>query len=790
MRFKYKMPPIVCETFEIRLQGLVQGVGFRPFVYQLATDWGLKGTVSNGPEGVRVLVNTNKPTAESFLENILQNAPPLSQVVRTRINLVPFQNFDSFEISESEVSDSFSLLLPPDFSVCRQCLNELHDPANRRYRYPFITCTRCGPRYSIITALPYDRPQTSMAGFRQCASCQCEYQNPSERRFFAQTNSCESCGPRLNWYKYERKGFREISKLYDARWILPRVKWALEQGKIVAVKGIGGYLLLCDATNPEAVETLRRRKHRPTKPFAVLYPSLGILQKEVVLRDAETQALLSEVAPIVLAERLAECQVARNVAPSLAQIGVMLPYTPLLELIAHDFGKPLVATSGNVSGNPIVFEDEKALADFGGVADYVLGNNRPILIPQDDSVVRFSPKHQHKIIVRRSRGMSLHLLEAPQNVEFRLAMGASMKATFAVNTPDYLYVSQYLGDLESYETQQNYEQVLSHFLRLLNPSKKNLFEGITQICYDAHEGYFSTQMAQQIAHKYQIPSRKVQHHLAHLAAVLSENQLLENRKPTLGVVWDGTGYGTDGQIWGGEFFVLNNSHQTLAQQLQQPPQRLHFDYFEALLGDKMPREPRLSALSFCKGVVDSKSLLQAKFNPTEWQLYTKLLQNNFLKTSSLGRIFDAVASLLGLIDKATYEGEAALLLENLATRYFKKNSGYDFKEWYLQDAEFVSTIPTSQLADEITKDLLAGLPNDRIAAKFHVTLAKMIEKIAMQHQVRQIAFSGGVFQNVLLVDLIIGHLSRNFTLYFHQSLSPNDECIAYGQMVLGSLNEK
>ncbi len=772
-------------TFEIMLNGLVQGVGFRPFVYQLANKWGLKGSVSNGAAGLVIRFNADLTTVSRFREALLHEAPALAQITQHTLQKIKPIHFESFDIVESETAERFSLLLPPDFALCNNCRQQLHEPANRRYRYPFITCTHCGPRYSIITALPYDRPYTSMAAFEQCVPCWQEYNNPADRRFYAQTNSCGNCGPQLGWYKTDRNRSVQFSFLNDSRWILPRVKWALEMGKILAIKGIGGYLLLCDATNGQAVETLRRRKYRPQKPFAVLYPMLETLQMEVALDEVEINALQSVAAPIVLAERRDACRVAQNVAPQLPLLGVMLPYTPLLDLIANDFGRPLVATSGNISGNPIVYEDEKALTELASVADYILTNNRPIAVPQDDSVLRFTPKHQQPIVIRRSRGLPLHVPKGYQNSDFCVATGASMKSAFAINTADYLYVSQYLGDLESYETQQNFEQVLAHFLRLQNPDFSPVFGEIKALFCDAHEGYFSTQLAVEVGQRWQIPIHKIQHHQAHLAAVLAENDLLNSTRPLLGVVWDGTGYGSDGQIWGGEFYPFNFSEQPLSEQLRELPHRLHFEYFDAMLGDKMPREPRLSALSFCKGVVGSDAVLQPKFSPAEWGLYQKILSKNSLKTSSVGRIFDAVASVLGLMDKATYEGEAALLLETMAATYFAQY-GYSFSEYYLENTDITSTIPTRKLAEGIVTDLQQGHPADRIAAKFHFSLVKIVETIARQQGSGRLAFSGGVFQNGVLVDLLIEHLSPHFQLYFHRQLPPNDENIAYGQIVLGS----
>ena len=777
------------QTFQIKLSGLVQGVGFRPYVYQLATKWGIRGTVSNGADGVIICYTTDKATAQLFYEAVIAQAPALSHITHNSLCELSLTAFDSFQIIESEASGRFSLLLPPDFTLCAYCRQELHDPHSLRFHYPFTTCTYCGPRYSIITALPFDRPHTTMLAFQQCETCLSEYTDPTDRRLHAQTNSCSDCGPKLGWYKSDGKTALQLSVLRDSNWILTRAKWALEAGKILAVKGIGGYLLLCDATDSQAVERLRLRKHRPTKPFAVLFPSLEILQEEVWISEEEVKELQNAASPIILVDQRPSCQVVEAVAPGLSLLGVMLPYAPLLELIARDFGKPLVATSGNVSGNPIVYEDRKAISDLASIADNILTHNRPIVVPQDDSVIRYSPKNHQKITLRRSRGLPLHLPKPFHYSKEMLALGASMKATFALNTPDYLYVSQYLGDSESYETQENYKQAVSHFLRLQSPSLTDPMTQISAIFCDVHERYFSTQWAVELGKSYGIPVHKIQHHQAHLAAVLAENNLLDIMEPLLGVIWDGTGYGHDGQIWGGEFYVFSEENSPISNQLLQQPARLHFAYFDALLSDKMPREPRLSAMSICRGVTSSEHVVQPKFTSIEWSLYQKVLTNNNLKTSSVGRIFDAVASLVGGIDKVNYEGEAALYLEELALGYFKKY-GYTLSDWYLKDIEFHGTIPTRQLAAELVTDLVIGELPDRMAAKFHVSLVKIIEKIAKQHSIKRLAFSGGVFQNSVLVDLLLEYLGREFMLYFHRQLSPNDENISYGQMVLGSLMMK
>lgn len=752
-------------TYLISLNGLVQGIGFRPFVYQLASKFGIEGQINNGSEGVKIWFNESEETAQNFYQRILSDAPKLSKIVHSNLQVIDYQYFSNFKIIESDATDKISLFLTPDFATCNDCNKELRDSQNRRFRYPFITCSHCGPRYSIINKLPYDRRLTTMQKFEMCEVCQAEYQNPTNRRFYAQTNACPTCGPQLKWHKIADGIVLKNTELNDYRWILSRIKWALESGKILAIKGIGGYLLICDATNEASVKTLRKRKHRPTKPFAVMYPNLELAQKDVFVSEKEAGALKSVVAPIVLLKQRKKTpsSIANSINPNLSFLGVMLPYSPLFEIITHDFVKPIVATSGNISGNPIIYEDEKALADLSQIADFIVTNNREIVVPQDDSVIRFTEKYGQKIVIRRGRGELLNLSKSDVKEENLLSFGASLKSTFSLQTTDNLYVSHYLGDLESYETQENFQKNLNHFFETFNFSLDNV-----KLFCDSHKGYFSTQLAKVFAEKYKIPLQKIQHHEAHFAAVLAENGILKNRNSVLGVIWDGTGYGTDGNIWGGEFFL---NHQ-----------RFHFEYFDAILGDKMPREPRISLFCLMHDLAEFKEIIKSKFTEQEWKIYQKILLNNTLKTSSVGRIFDGVASLLNLTEKQTFEGESALQVEELAGNYFQEN-GYDFPETYLPIS--FKNVPTKLIISGIVDDLQQQKSKEFIAAKFHFSLVKSVEIIAQKLNIKQIALSGGVFQNSVLVDLMIHHLSKKFELFFHKKLSPNDENISFGQLILG-----
>ncbi len=562
-------------TFHIHIGGQVQGVGFRPYVFRLAETFLLRGTVCNASNGVHIELTADEMLAHNFFQKLLENAPILSRITHSHIETVKDKFFDSFEIIHSDEGTKANLLVTPDFALCDDCRKELKNPHNHRFHYPFITCTNCGSRYSIIKKLPYDR------------------------RYYSQTNTCSIDGVTLSHPVLE-------------------VITAINEGKIIALKGIGGYLLLCDATNPEVLKTLRKRKHRPTKPFALMYPSLEMLENDVVLRGYEKEMLQSPQAPIVLLNIKNEIEsgvVLDLIAPKLSQLGVMLPYTPLFELITEGVGKP-----------------------------------------------------------------------------------------------------QY-------------------------------------IITDKHPDYFSTQLGERLSKEWNIPLRKVQHHKAHFAAVMAENGLLDAEEPILGVIWDGTGLGDDGNIWGGEFFKYEKGDYLRCY---------YFDYFPLILGDKMPREPRISALSLAYDVMGSDEFLNKKFSNTEGVLYRKMLiQEDVLQTSSVGRLFDGVTSLLGLADKVSYEGEAAMLLEECAKPFFRKN-GLDFSESYVSEGTSYYRIPTKTLIQNIVFDLKKGKEKDLIAAKFHVSLVHIIKKVAQNVGCQKLAFSGGVFQNSLLVDLIIHHLDKKF----------------------------
>ena len=743
-------------TWHIALNGIVQGVGFRPYVYRLAHELGLKGQVSNGADGLHVYFNASKQLATRFYQKMISNAPAMADIRQDTLEPVDLIGFDDFSIAKSDSSAPSEVLITPDFGICKDCLRELFNAEDRRYRYPFITCTCCGPRYSIMTGLPYDRHQTTMAAFEMCDSCQKEYDDPGGRRYYSQTNSCKTCGVQMDWYAANGQ---QIS--CEQSEIPERAAQSLKAGEIVAVKGIGGYLLLCDATNQRAIQTLRARKKRPSKPLAVLCANLEMADSLALLTEPERKELEASYGPIVLSEIRPDSkgQIDLNgIAPGLGHVGLMLPYAPLLALISSDFGKPLIATSGNVSGSPIIHRDEEALSAFWGIADKILTHNRDIRMPQDDSVVRFTKVSGKRIIIRRSRGLA-PVLKKNYGQMPQLAVGAQMKGTFAMQTTVNTFLSQYLGDLDHYDTQQNFKNSLGFF--------ENLFKNNPdRVVSDLHPHFFTTQQAVSKARELEVEHVPMQHHLAHFRAVLAENELSDSVEKILGVIWDGTGLGEDGNIWGSEFFLSEGMKRVGS-----------LKPFPHILGDKMSLEPRISALCLSNG----NEVLKTKFTQTEWRIWNKLKNQANLWSTSMGRLFDAVACLCELKDVQSFEGEAAMWLEAAATRFFDEQS-YAFELSYEVSIIGIGQLHTGDLVDQIINDKLQGTGPDEMAAKFHNTLVLFIEQIAERESVKSMAFSGGVFQNALLTDLIEIRLSQKYNLYFHQELSPGDENVSFGQL--------
>ncbi len=749
------------QTYHIHIKGIVQGVGFRPFVYQLAVQKQLTGWVNNTTDGVHIEINADENAAQLFLKEILNHLPPLAVVTDYSIKKVVNQHFNGFKIIKSESNATTNVLVTPDVAMCPDCRRELYNPGDRRYQYPFITCTNCGPRYSIITALPYDRPYTTMHKFKMCPVCQKEYDNPLERRHFSQTNSCPDCSVEMQWY--------ENGELTEHFTDLDKVIQYWKAGKIIAIKGIGGYLLTCDATNKDAIKTLRKRKQRPTKPFALMYPNISAIEKDAFLNTDEKKELDSRHAPIVLLrlkKQTASKIALGNIAKDLGRIGVMLPYTPLYDLLLQKFGKPIIATSGNITGSTIIYEDQIAIEHLSNIADALLMNNREIVIPQDDGLVQFTAKHRQKIVLRRSRGKTPIYINPDLDFQNKsiLATGGMLKSVLALTHQNNIFISQYLGNTESYDAQKNYETTFNHLTNILKPE-------IETVVTDKHPDYFATIFGKDYVQTKNIKHIVFQHHKAHFLSVLAENHLLDSQENILGIVWDGTGLGDDGNIWGGEFFSYQN-HQI---------ERIHhIGEFDFILADKMVKEPRISALAIGHKFEKAHKYLQPKFTKVEWQVYQKILSDTRLKSTSMGRLFDAVASIVFGYDKHHFDAEASMKLEWQATQFLENNktNGYKLTPYAYENF-------SGFIFYQIIDDLIKNIDFQEIAAKFHLTLVNYIWQIAEKYGYEHLAFSGGVFQNALLVDLLIENNNNRKKLYFQKEVSPNDEGIVLGQLIYG-----
>lgn len=744
-------------TFYIHIKGLVQGVGFRPHVSRIANKMNLTGWVSNGNNGVHIEINTTAEIAEVFLNTLIVDAPKNAIITHSFLEQINDKEFVEFTIQASEQLSIPALIIPPDFSICSNCKKEIQAAENKRYRYAFTTCLACGPRYSIMENLPYDRENTTMKKMDMCVSCEQEYQNIEDKRYYSQTNSCTHCAIPIHLFNSPNSCL-----LHDSESIIPLVITALKSGQIVAVKNTGGYMLLCDATNMAAIEALRNRKKRPTKPLAVLYPSEAMASSDILIRPMESEELNSIVAPIVL------CALKDNpasgiqkelIAPALDKLGVLLPSSPLLYLIATEINRPLVATSGNISGAPIIYEDVIALENLFEVADLVITYEREIVAPQDDSVIQFTELGQ-KIILRRSRGLAPNYF--PNTFELNgasiLATGGELKSAFAYSVNNLLYISQFLGDQSNLESQEAYAHTFKHFQKLFKvlPSK---------VLIDLHPNYFVSAAGKEIGEKLNIPVIKIQHHKAHFAAVLAENDLLNKQQSIIGFIWDGTGYGEDGQIWGSELFSYKEGYFS---------RLAHLEYFPVLLGDKMSKEPRLSALSILKQL-DQENLVKKHFSTQEWQYYLQVLEKPAtISTSSMGRFLDAIACIIGLDGKTSYEGEALMKMESIARSSYPHKAYYSFKI----EAE---NIQWDEFVRELLLDITMHKEQDFIARKVMNSLVELIVLLSNKFGACQLAFSGGVFQNALLVDLIIEKMAHHRVVYFQKQVSPNDEGIALGQ---------
>lgn len=741
-----------CIHQQLEIKGIVQGVGFRPFVARLATRYKQTGWIKNTSTGVLISIEGSENQQQKFLAALQTELPPFAEISDLVITAKPLVNFEQFEILTS-ISDALtSAFTLPDIATCSECVEDIFNPQSRYYRYPFTSCCSCGARYSISTRQPYDRANTSMAKFVLCADCQHEYQAMDNRRFHAQTLACPTCGVQLSFL--DKSG----QVLAEKNTALELAISQLKAGEIVAMKGIGGYQLLVDATNSEAIKLLRQRKKRPLKPFALMVENLAAAQKLCEISELEKTALTSPAAPIVLLKRRESSTISEFVAPQQSLLGVMLAYSPLHHLLLHDFGLPLVVTSGNRSSEPICIDDVQALENLAGIADYFLVHNRPILRPLDDSIVRVINKKV--TVLRRARGFAPLPITLKNVFPNTISVGGQMKNTVAISHNNHAILSQHLGDLESEATRHQFQKTL---IDLQNAYAVKP----VRVMHDLHPDYVSSQFAASL----NIEKHAVQHHYAHALSCMAENGL---QPPALGIVWDGSGFGTDSTIWGGEFLLI---HEKGFERFA------HFRTFSLVGGSKAIQEPRRVALGVLYEIYGEKAFTEFDlgFSSNEQQLLKIALtkQLNCPKTSSVGRLFDAVASLLGLCHVNQYEGHAAMLLENCASSV-ETNDSYEFK---ISDSMIVDWQP-------VIEQLLADIPlqmSNYCAAKFHNTLAKISVEIAYHANQKNIVLSGGCFQNARLTEKVFAELTNaGFSVHTHQTVPPNDGCLALGQLYAAS----
>ena len=763
----------------IHITGIVQGVGFRPFVYNLAARLELKGWVRNPSAGVDIEVDGEKDALDSFVKLLRDEAPSLSRIDEFSASFCPANGFRSFEILQSESVAGAFQPISPDVSICDDCLRELFDPSDRRYRYPFINCTNCGPRFTIIKDIPYDRPKTTMAGFALCPGCEREYTDPRDRRFHAQPVACPVCGPKV-WLEKKEERRKKIGD--DA---IIEVRDLLARGNIVAIKGLGGFHLACDATNANSVIELRTRKLRVDKPFALMMPDIETIERHCFVSDAERELLLSTARPIVLLERKPESNIAREVAPAQDWLGVMLPYTPLHHLLFSDSLHPssfilhsLVMTSGNLSEEPIATDNDEARERLSKLADAFLMHDRDIRTRCDDSVVRVFEENRKSSIVnrksvypiRRSRGYSPFPVKLPWDVPPLLATGPELKNTFCITNKNYAFLSHHIGDMENYETLKSFEQGIGHFERLfrVNPEA---------IAYDLHPNYLATRYALQRAENENLPAIGIQHHHAHIAACMAEHGL-DGSHPVIGLSFDGTGYGEDGAIWGGEILVADYKSYQRAY---------HLEYFPLPGGDAAVKKPARTALAllWSLGMEWDDRLASVREFCAEDQVTLRVQLERKINTpvtSSMGRLFDAAAALAGVRQKVNYEAQAAIEFEALADSAEAGKYSFGLNQ---------DKVQVRGVLEALIKDVMAGVHISKISARFHNGLAEMARevclKIKSETSLNEVALSGGVWQNITLLRRTLSLLrDSGFVVYLHHQVPTNDGGLSLGQAVIAA----
>ena len=747
----------------IIIKGIVQGVGFRPFIHKLVQNYNLSGWVLNSNQGVEMDIEGKTEDLKHFIIDIKEKLPPLARIEKIDINQLPLIGYKGFYIKKSMVKeeDGF-VLVSPDISICKDCLQELFDPHNRRFRYPFINCTNCGPRFTIIKDSPYDREKTTMSTFKMCPQCQREYENIEDRRYHAQPNACADCGPQVSLYQ-NKKRLEDIDPIEEA------VK-LLKKGKIGAIKGLGGFHLACDATNNKAVARLRRLKNRETKPFALMSSDLEKIDQYCEIKKKEEEWLINQSRPVVLLKKKKHNLISPLVAPNNSYLGVMLPYTPLHYILLKDNFTALIMTSGNIADQPIIGDNQEALEKLDRIVDFFLLYNRDIFNRCDDSVLKII--NNDNVFFRRSRGYVPHPIILDFKLKEVLALGGELKNTISFSKENYVFLSQYLGDLKSVET--------LNFLKESMESWKKMFRTNPKIiACDLHPDYLSSKYAEEIGMKRRLKVVKVQHHYAHIVSCMAENNITEK---VIGVAYDGTGYGDDGNIWGGEFLLCD---------LKEYLRVGHLKYYPLPGGDKAVMQPWRMAYSYLYSIFGSKAkILGMDFNrrmdDDKLSIIEKMLDKNINSplASSCGRLFDAAASFIGIRDEISYEGQAAMELESFCAPGVME--GYNFSICK-EEEQFI--VDPREIFIDMIRDLKDKIDKKIIAAKFHNTVAEftldLCVKIRENTGMNKIALSGGVFQNKYLTEKVVSLLEyKGFKVFIHRKVPPNDGGISLGQAVV------
>jgi hydrogenase maturation protein HypF len=760
----------------ILVRGVVQGVGFRPFVYNLARSLGLNGYILNSSSGVKIEVEGPDTAIERFLDTLRTNPPPLAQIANIIEIDLRLQGEDGFSIRESADDEAAFALISPDVATCKDCWREFGDPSDRRYGYPFTNCTNCGPRYTIVRDIPYDRAKTTMTAFQMCDLCRAEYEDPGDRRFHAQPNACSACGPGVMLVQSGSRlpdalAFSGHAK--SALVTLRKVRDLLRDGTIVAVKGLGGFLLACDARNEDAVKLLRQRKRRSDKPFALMARDIASADFFCVLSDADRAALQSVRRPIVIVPRRPGANLPEQIAPGNNSVGVMLPYTPMHYLLFGNSPEEpseftaLVMTSGNLSEEPIVTSNEDAWERLRPVADWFLFHNREIYMRADDSVVRIFQGSER--VLRRARGFVPEPVDLGAKVHELLACGAELKNTFCLTKDNYAILSQHIGDLENYETFEFFQETLRNLKKLFRVEPQ-------AVAYDLHPNYMSSRFALSLPLERKIG---VQHHHAHIASCMAENHLSGE---VIGVALDGTGYGTDGKIWGGEFLIAD---------LAAFRRCAHLRYLPMPGGDAAVRQPWRMALSYLRDAFGSEPLPKLSFfrNVSEKQIslvdamIARRIQT--VESSSCGRLFDAVAAIAGMGERVSFEGQAAITLESAAGVGINERYGFLVGDGDPMEIDMRPTIT------EIVRDMTSQKPISYISACFHNTVAAVIvevcQRLRQQGGLNRVCLSGGVFQNAYLLERTVeGLYGCAFEVFLHALVPPNDGGISLGQAVIAN----